>query len=418
MNTMQIIHKISTAVLIALLPASALAGSFNEISKLLDTDGDFLAYADFQGDGGKIGQALNEIYAELVVNQPLLAMVQMDFARLFETLGFGCIRSLGASSKPLNEGIFANRSAILLQEGTPEGLFAIYGEPQIPETPFTAAKLAPADATVAISGTLQLQAVRDTTLALLSQSMGPLGENMAKVTLSKTIPGTDITYEETIEVLSGKWDLFWQEDFDESFNPSYKIWMRIEGASHIAVRLKPLANGLPVTVTETEDGLKADLSSLLSVPDYGLYIEASTVEDTLTLYTHSDWGPKSAGPRLNQTQKFTKLAKHLPKKALNFSYTDAYDLDVVLKMVAENSPEFAAYSQAIEKTLDLFLGDFLEPAVTASYFKNNSFVTDIYSAYSYKQIGALLPGVFFGGIAAAVAVPALNSMEMELPEPK
>lgn len=407
---MQIIHSLRTALLITILPASAIAGSFKEVSKHLDTDGNFLTYADFEGDGGRIGQALNEIYAEIMAHQPLLALVQMDFTQLFETLGFSCVRSLGASSKALNDDIYANRFALLLQEGTPKGLFTLYGVPQSPETRFTAAELAPADATAAISGILQLQSLRDTVIDILGQSMGPMGLNLAKLTLAKPIPGTDITYDEAIEGLSGKWDLFWHEGFDESFTPIYKVWMRIKGASDIAMRLQPLANGLPITVNESEDGLQADLSGLVPMPGVELFIETSTKEDTLTMYTHSDWGPESKGPRLHQTPGFSRLAKHLPKKALNFSYSDAYDLNFILEMIEQSSPESAPYIKALEKTLDLFIGDFLEPAASASYYKGESIVMDTYSAYSFKQIGALLPGGLIAGVAASVAIFTLDTM--------
>ena len=126
---MQIIHSLRTALLITILPASAIAGSFKVISKYLDTDGNFLTYVDFEGDGRRIGQALNEIYAEIMAHQPLLALVQMDFTRLFETLGLR-VRSLGASSKALNDDIYATDLLYFYRKELPKGLFTLYGEPK------------------------------------------------------------------------------------------------------------------------------------------------------------------------------------------------------------------------------------------------------------------------------------------------
>ncbi len=413
---MQSLRNTLAAALIALIPASATAGSFNEISRHLDTDGTFLAFADFEGDGREISQALQDIYAELVVNQPMLALVQMDFNRLFETLGFASIRAIGASSKPLENGIHANRFVISLQEGEPQGLLRMNGDRDSATSTFTAAQLAPADATAAITGIMQLQSLRDMVIALMSQFMGPVGESLAKNQLAATLPKTGITYDELIETLSGKWDVFWHESFDENFNPAYKAWLRVDGAAGLADRLKPLADSMRIHYSETGDGLKADLSSLLPLPGYGLFMETSTKQDSLTLYTHPGWGPNSPGPRLSETGHFRALAKHLPKKALNFSYSDAYDITALIQALTQGSPGVAPYMASIEKTLELLIGDFLKPVISVSYFEKNAFVTDSYATYSVKQATMLLPAALLCGVTAAAAMPVLESMEPSLQE--
>lgn len=412
---MKPLQIITLAVFSTLLPCFAKADSFKTISQHLDTDGTFLAFADFEGDGQEIAQTLNDIYAELAVSQPLLAMVQMDFDALFNTLGFGSVHAIGASSKHLKDGVYANRSALLLQEGNPLGIFELFGNPESETSPFTAAELAPADASVAITFLFQVDSLRATIVELLGQSMGAMGEVIVQSQLSLNIPGTEITYDAAIEALSGKWDLFWNESIDEDFNTSYKIWLQITGAAEIVQQLKPLAANLPINFAETEDGIQSDLSGLLPFTNSGLFIETSKKNDTLTLFTHKDWGPQSAGPRLKESGSFQKLAKFLPPKALSYSYSDAYDFIPILEEAIESNPDLMPYSKAIERTVDLFVGDFLEPAASATYFDQGIYVMDCYAAYSNKQLTMLLPAAFVGGIGFASAIPLLETFETSIP---
>src|SRR5690606_23304425 len=119
-----------------------------------------------------------------------------------EVLGFGSIRSFGASSTEVEDGLQRNRSVALL-EGEPRGLFALYGLEPIP---FRAAELAPADATSAVSGQIEFAALRDTIIAMMTEVMGPMGEGMVLQALQQPVPGTDLTGNEIVEALSTKLD--------------------------------------------------------------------------------------------------------------------------------------------------------------------------------------------------------------------
>lgn len=401
--------------LVALLPRVP-AETFEDISTHLDTDGTFFGFIDFAGDGHELGQALNSIYSELVVHQPMLAFVQMDFHRLFETLGFSSLQAIGVSSKPLADGIHANRFALSLQNGEPEGLLRIYGDPSKAIATFTAAELAPADATGAYTGNLQLDALKDVVVTLMTQFMGPVGEILANAKLEETLPGTNLRYSALIDTLSGKWHIFWQEEMDDTFNSTIKVWLRIEGAATLADRLKPLADAMQFVYHQTENGVQADLSSLLPLPGYGLYMETSNEPDSFTLYTHADWGPDSPGPRLSETDDFRRLAQYLPTDALNFTYTSAFDIHSLLQAIRLNSPELGPYLPAMEKTLDLFIGDFLKPAISATCYEKDVLITHNYAAYSIKQATMLLPAAFLGGLTAAAAIPMLESMDSVLPK--
>lgn len=394
---------------VALL-ASALcthAGSFIEASKYLDTDGSILGYIDFEGDGEAIGTQLNAIYGDALASVPGMMPVPIDFPTLFDNLGFGSIRSIGISSKELEQGTHVNRSVVLL-DGEPAGLMALYGDRTSPESSFTAAELAPADATGAISGTVQLGAIRDTTIAVLTQVMGPMGEGLAQQQLAQVIPGTDITADEVIQALSGRWDAFWHESYSDEFIPSYKAWIQVAGAASVVERLKPLAEGLPLTISETESGLLADFSAMLGTENIGLFVETSNTDSSLTIYTHKDWGPESDGPRLSATEGYQAISKNLPETALIYSYSGGYDMSTIFSAFAAE-PMIANYSSLAEKLFDMLLGDFLKPAVSATYFAEDAMVSELYAGYSMKQAIVLLPAAG-GGLMAAMAVPAFQKV--------
>ncbi|MGB0415641.1 MAG: hypothetical protein ACPGKS_02195 [Coraliomargarita sp.] len=403
---MNSLFKLITAFLS--LSLSSHAGSFLEASKHLDTDGSLIGYVNFEGDGEAIGTQLNAIYNDAIGTVPGMMPIPVDFPTLFDHLGFGCVQAMGISSKELEGDVHANRSVVLL-DGEPTGLMALYGSKESPTSSFTAAELAPADATAAISGTVELGALRDTIVSIVVQVMGPMGEGIAQTQLAQPIPGTDLTPDEVINALSGRWDAFWQESYNDDYVPSYKAWLRIDGAGAIAERLQALAADSPILITETKNGLIADLRPILGTDRIGLFLKTDRIDGSLSLYTHEDWGPESEGPRLNTTESYQALAKHLPENALMYSYTAGSDMS---KMLApfKSDPSIGAYIGMGEKAIDLLLGDFLEPAIAAMYFDGDALVTDSYAGYSTKQAVMVIPAAFGGGLAAAMAIPAFQKV--------
>lgn len=389
---------------------STQAASFEKASQYLDTDGSLIGYINFEGDGTEIGNELNAIYADAVATIPGMMALPLDFPALFDTLGFGSLEAIALSSKELDDGLHANRSVTLFS-GAPSGLMAMYGTPDTPTVPFRAAELAPADASGAISGRIDLTALRDTVSQLVVQVMGPMGESMVAQQLQQPIPGTTVTVNQTIEGLSGHWDVFWKESYDANFTPSYQGWLRIRGAVDVVEQLRPLmANPqMGVSVAETDNGIVANLSALTTAQGFSLFIETNRAEDVVLIYSDKDWGPNSAGPRLNTTEAYQALAKRLPKQALIYSYTTGYDMNTVMAAL-KAEPQFAPYAGLAEKVVDLFLSDFLEPTIGAMYFDEDVLISESYAGYSTKQALMMIPAAVGGGLGAAMAIPAFQKV--------
>jgi hypothetical protein len=405
MNIKQSLALTSAAFAGILLPFTASA-SFEEVSPYIDIDGSMVGYMDFEGDGQEIGTALNTIYEHLLASKLGMSPIPVDFNLLIENLGFGSLKAVGMSSKDAGEELHLNRW-VSLMDGAPKGLFAIY---ELEPLSFDAAKMAPADATGAMTLTVNLGALRETTIQILKQIMGPMGEAIIQQKLGKLIPATDITLNEGIDILSGRWDGFWHLSYSEDFQEDFKLWLSIEGAGSLLPRLHMIGKSMGVNFIEDDQGIKADFSSLMGEnATNGLYVEAPKEGDSLIIYTHQDWTPESGGARLADSDEFKNLASRLPAEGIAFSYSKGADLEPMFATIAA-FPGAAQYTELAKSAIDFLVGDFLKPNLAISYMDGDHMVSEQYASYSTKQILMAIPAIAGGGIGAAIAIPAFQKI--------
>lgn len=405
MNIKQSLALTSAAFAGILLPFTASA-SFEEASAYIDIDGSMVGYMDFEGDGQEIGTALNAIYEQLLASKLGMLPIPVDFTLLIENLGFGSLKAVGMSSKDAGEELHLNRW-VSLMDGAPTGLFAIY---DLEPLSFDAAKMAPADATAAMTLAINLGALRETSTLVLQQIMGPMGEGIIQQQLAQLIPETDITYNEAIDILSGKWDGFLYQSYREDFQQDFKFWLSIEGAGSLLPRLHMMGESMGVTFIKDDQGLKADFSSLMGEDAIiGLYVEAPKEGDSLIIYTHQDWTPESGGARLADSDEFKNLASRLPAEGIAFSYSKGADLEPMFATIAA-FPGAAQYTELAKSAIDFLVGDFLKPNLAISYMDGDHMVSEQYASYSTKQILMAIPAIAGGGIGAAIAIPAFQKI--------
>ncbi len=400
--------KLSVAA--AVFGSSSIAfagGSFQEAAEHLDLDGDFVGFMDFDGDGQAIGEKLNVVYQDMAQVIPDMPPIPLDFPSMFETLGFGSVRSMGMSSLEIEEGFFRNRSVTLL-EGDPAGLFKIYGLEPIS---FRAAELAPADATSAFSGQMNLNEIVTTAKALATQVMGPMGEGMVMQGLMQPIPGTDITASEAVAALSGGMDIIVSQSFENPQMPDIKVWASFKGAGSLLPRLEPLLTQMGVQILDTSEGLSVDLSMLMQGAPFGLYVEVPAGSDDLVVYTDKDWvstfGAGSAG--LTGTDGYQRVAGRLPQDAAFYAYSSGFDTEQLNVMLSQN-PDTAAMAPVIVKAVDLLFGGFLAPSASATYRDGDALITEGYGGFSYKNLVVALPAGIGAGIGAGIAAQKANAM--------
>jgi type IV pilus assembly protein PilA len=405
---MKIAHLITSFAGAAALLATNITHSanFHEASTHLDLDGSLVGFIDFEGDGQAIGTSLNTIYQDILANTPEMMPIPMDFNQLFTNLGFGSVRSFAMSSKEIEPDLHRNRSVLLLNDEM-TGLFSMYGQAL---QPFRAAELAPADATGAMTMTVEFTPIRDTVISILQQSMGDMGVAMAQQQLATPVPGTDITADEVIEALSGNWDGFWHQAYKEAFQQDIKFWVRIEGAGSLLPRVMPLLKDMPVVIDETDAATVIDLSPMLGEDSpIDIFIKVPEGSSDLIIYSNKNWTPSSAGPRLSEDPKFTALAKRLPKEGLAYTYSVGADMSPLWALL-EAEPEAAKYQVAIQAAMELLISDYLAPTVSVTTLKDNAMITEQYAGYSTKQVIMVLPAAIGGGIGAAMAIPAFQKV--------
>ncbi len=412
--------KLSAAA--ALFGSSSIAfagGSFQEVAEHLDLDGDFVGFMDFDGDGQVIGDKLNVVYQDFAQVVPDMPPFPLDFPSMFETLGFGSVRSMGVSSTEVEDGLYRNRSVTML-EGDPAGLFKVYGLEPIP---FRAAELAPADATSAFSGQLNFDEIVATAKALASQVMGPMGEGMVMQGLTQPIPGTDITAQEAVSALSGGMDLIVSQSMENPQAPDIKIWASLNGAGTLLPRLEPLLAQMQIQFVDTDSGRSADLSMLMQGAPMGLFVEVPAGTNDLVLYTDQEWvqtfGVGSSG--LTGTADYKNVAGRLPQDAAFYAYSTGFDVQQLNGILSQN-PDAAAMAPIIVKSIDSLFGGFLAPSASATYREGDALITEGYAGFSYKSIVMALPAGIGAGIGAGIAADkakekqAWNTEDAQAPE--
>ncbi len=403
---------LSACLIAAIVPGTIASANFKDAQQYIDLDGSLMGYIDFEGDGEYIGTALNEIYREVQLNNLALAFLPLDFNHLIDSLGFGSVKAFALSSKNVEPGLYRNRSVTLMQgEGT--GLFDLSGTEA---STFTAAKLAPGDATAALTVNIQLGSLKETAVALLQPMMGPAAETFVAEYLAEAIPSTNISYAEALDLLSGQWDGYWRQSGADLFENDVRFWLQLENAGELLHRVRPLVEEMGVSFVEDAGRMVADFSNLMGdEAPFALFLESAEDGGPLLIYTDPEWTAASVGAALTDQAAFQNLAGRLPESAVSFYYDAGTDIEHLLEML-EAFPAAAPYKTAVEKAVDLLVGGFLEPSMAVTYLDGDHWVSDAYAGYSTKRVVMTIPAAFAIGIGSAAAIPAFNQVRTQSQE--
>lgn len=389
------------------------ADSFKETAAHLDLGGTFVGFMDFDGDGQEIGEKLNVIYQEFAAANPNVPPFPIDFPSIFESLGFGSVKSMGMSSIEVEEGLFRNMSVTML-EGEPAGLLGMYGMESIP---FRAAALAPADATTVMSGRVDFTALSSTANDLAMRVMGPMGEGMVAQGLTQPVPGTDLTVGDLLVSLSNGVDLIMSQSFENPQQPDMKAWLSLTGAGSLLPRLEPLLAQQGITLADNGDGLEADLSAFTQGMPFGLFLKAPAGTEDLILYTDAEWittfGRESGG--LMDTEKFQKVTSKLPKDAAFYAYSSGIEISQLVSLL-ESNPDTAAMAPAIGNAVESLFGGLIGPNASATYRKDDALITEGYAGFSYKGLLMALPAGIGAGVGAGIAAQQASQADAEQSE--
>jgi len=386
------------------LPLSA--ASLDDVAEYIDLDGQAVAFADFTGDAQEIGASLTDIYNTYLQSAPNAMPIPLQFEALFSTLGIDTVEAVAFSSKEMDNGLMLNRSFTRLM-GERVGLTALY---DLGNRPFTAAQMAPDTATMVMSGQMNFDELRDTIVNLVVQVMGPMGQGLAQQELMNVLPGTDLTVTELFDELSVPMDFILQQELKETGEPEIQAWMRLQGSGAVLDRLLHMVAMFGIEAETTEMGVKVDFSPLMQDSPVGLIL-TNTPDGDLILYTSEEYNAlvMSSEDKLVDTEAFKKLTAGLPKEAAFYSYNKGTDIAPLLEALGQE-PEVAAYVPVIEKAVAFLVGDFMDPSASAVFAVDGGIAQMSYASFSYKQLAVALPTAFFGGLTAAMAIPAFQKV--------
>ncbi|MDQ8196927.1 hypothetical protein QEH56_02145 [Pelagicoccus enzymogenes] len=376
--------------------------SFSEVSDFLDTDGTFVGYASFEGDGEKLAGKLQELYVAFSEHFPALREQGANFSDLFASLGLDRFQSVAASSVELENQIVRNKTVLSFTD-EPGGIFEILGKQPIR---FRAAELAPEDATLAYSIRLDAQATK----ALLDSLVASTGLRELKESwqslLSRPLPYSDIQTMDVLYAFSGQIDIVQKLEKPDGLDPEVKLWISIENAGTLGARyLEDVSKAGVVKEVETEGGRRIwDLSALSNGDTEAFYASTEEATGNLILFTHDGWVvPGVTDGGLVGTETFQNFYADLPRKALLFSYNSSSTIDLMLGEVIHSLKQ-EEFNEVAESIIDFGVGDFTKPVAWVVYRSENRIHSIEHAGYSYKQL-SVIPAL---AISGAVIVPTVG----------
>jgi Tfp pilus assembly protein PilE len=390
-----------------LAPLSSLtAASFSDMAPQLDTDGELVAYADFSGDSQIFGDHLTEIYAAVLQTNPQMTPIPLDFATIFDTLGFSSAGALGYSVKEVGPDIYRNRG-VWLFNGEPKGFMALNDSTP---RPFTAAQMAPAKANLAVDFQVRFDVLRDTIANAAAAVMGPMGQGMILGQLEQPLLPSGLTGNQIIMALSNPLSGFMIQDFDDMENPKIDFYLSVAGQGALVEQLSGLQQMNPQIAVMEENGKTViDFSAVTAQAGMSLYVSGNAGSD-LVVYTQKSFLKKpKAGTSLADSPAFVALSAYLPETAGSYVYSSGVQVDQFRTMMAEQA-EAAAFLPIFDAVADGLLADFLAPSVATSYAIDGGLVSDSYASYSMKEALAAAPMAIVG-LTAAMAVPAYQKVQ-------
>jgi len=382
------------------------AASLNDMADHIDLEGQTVAFADFTGDAQSIGASLTDIYNTYLQSAPDAMPIPLQFEAMFSTLGLDGIEAMAFSSKELENGLMMNRSFSKLM-GKRVGLLALY---DLGNRPFTAADLAPDSATMAMSGQVNFNVLRDTIVELVVQIMGPMGEGMAQQQLANVMPGTDVTVSEFFDQLSVPMDFIMEQGIKENGEPDINAWMRLQGNGALLDRILPMMAMFGLEAQTTETGVKVDFGPLMEDSPFSLIL-SNTQDGDLVLYTSEEYNALVMSPdnKLVDTEGYHQVAGKLPGKAAFYTYSKGADLEPMLGAL-EQSSDVSAYIPVIRKAITFLAGDFMDPSASAVFAADGGVEQVSYASFGYKQVAVAVPALFLGGMGSAMALPAFQKV--------
>ncbi len=171
------------------------SASFEAARQRLEIGGPVFAFMDFEDEVLRLGRDLTAIVAELVGDDPELAIYRQDFGRILDELGIAGVKAVGLSSTVRRDGGYHNR-AFLHVPGQRRGFLAALGGPA---KPFATARLAPADTDLFLEFELDVPALVQAITTVAERFLPGAGTGMLSDAIAA---GSGVEAAEGVDILA------------------------------------------------------------------------------------------------------------------------------------------------------------------------------------------------------------------------
>ncbi len=171
------------------------SASFEAARQRLEIGGPVFAFMDFEDEVLRLGRDLTAIVAELVGDDPELAIYRQDFGRILDELGIAGVKAVGLSSTVRRDGGYHNR-AFLHVPGQRRGFLAALGGPA---KPFATARLAPADTDLFLEFELDVPALVQAITTVAERFLPGAGTRMLSDAIAA---GSGVEAAEGVDILA------------------------------------------------------------------------------------------------------------------------------------------------------------------------------------------------------------------------
>lgn len=168
--------------------------SFEAVRARLELGGPVFVFIDYEDQIAQIGRDVGKMIADLVADDPALAIFRQDYAAILDELGLSGIKAVGMSST--RRGTTYHNRVFLHAPEPRRGLLAGFGGPA---GPFAAAALAPQDTDLLMEHELDIKAITDAFTAVAKRFVPDAGIGMAGAAIAAQ---TGMQAEDAIDMIA------------------------------------------------------------------------------------------------------------------------------------------------------------------------------------------------------------------------
>lgn len=405
-------HSLLLVALLHLLFTACLQGNAlekEEVSvpkRLLAEIGDAPDFAfvwNTKGDADLVAEKLTKYLQIMAETNPELGIPPLDLRPVMRALGFSSIHGIAASSTDIG-GTYEMRSFMY----APNGLSGLMATMISQNSDFQVPDFAPADTHLALEFTMNLNVTRDAIRQSAIDIMGEDGGALIDGQLSQTVPGTELTWNALIDILSTRFIGYASFEYADNGIPTVDFLIKLDGAGHLLAQLETVIQSQPeLTLAETDRGL---LLSLPAVPDTKLSVVVLSHKEDGALYIgssparfESHFSGKQA--KLKDDPEFQKHSDKLPKNGTAFSFVSPAYYQFYLKTIKTSTGNDPA-AKVLDAVFTDYFSKFTKPQLSASVLVEDGLRGIAYSDQSLEDAMYIFPA----GLIAAMAIPALEKV--------